>query len=85
MGSGWQSHITWVAVAPLASLKPIHSFSHSFIQLFYPPPSSHPFPPSDGVGYGHGGGGVRKSEHPVVHPQGEPYIALLLSLFRLPA
>lgn len=27
--------------------------THSFIQLFYPPPSSHPFPPSDGVGCGH--------------------------------
>lgn len=63
-----------------------HSFIHSFIQLFYPPPSSHPFPPSDGGSrIRTRGGGVRKSEHPVVHPQGEPYIALLLSLFRLPA
>lgn len=31
-----------------------------------------------------GGGGVRRREHPVVHPQGETYIAPLLSLFRLP-
>lgn len=27
---------------------------------------------------------IRRREHPVVHPQGETYIALLLSLFRLP-
>lgn len=67
-----------VAVAPLASSDPIHS-----VFLSSPPsviPASRWWTEEDTDRKER----IRRRAHPVVHPQGETYIALLLSLFRLP-
>lgn len=65
-------------MAPLATLKLVHSaFLSSTLQLS--------LPLTDGQGrIQTKRERIRRREHPVVHPQGETYIALLLSLFRLP-